>query len=51
MDAVVKRRIPNPPPGVEPRIIQPVAQCYTTELSRLHLYCETLLKSYFVVFE
>jgi hypothetical protein len=35
MDAVVKRKIPNPFPVLEPPIIQPVAQRYTTELSQL----------------
>jgi hypothetical protein len=33
LDAVVK--CSQPLPGLEPSIIQPVAQCYITELSRL----------------
>jgi hypothetical protein len=32
---VVKRKIPSPLPGLEPPIIQLVAQRYTIELSRL----------------
>jgi hypothetical protein len=28
----------QPLPGLEPPIIQPVAQHYTTELPRLHIY-------------
>jgi hypothetical protein len=36
MDEVVKRKIPSQHlPGLEPPIIQPVVQLYTTELSRL----------------
>jgi hypothetical protein len=35
LDAVVKKKISRPLPGLEPPIIQPVAQRYTTELSRL----------------
>jgi hypothetical protein len=35
MDTMVKRKIPTPLPGLEPSIIQPVAQRYTSELSRL----------------
>jgi hypothetical protein len=35
LDAVVKRKFPSPLPGLEPPIIQPAAQRYTAELSRL----------------
>jgi hypothetical protein len=35
LDAVVKRKIPYPLPGLKPLIIQPVAQCCTTDLSWL----------------
>jgi hypothetical protein len=35
LDAVVKRKIPSPCRVSNPQIIQPVAQRYTTELSRL----------------
>jgi hypothetical protein len=35
LDAVVKRKNPQPLPGVEPPIIQPVAQRFTTQLTRL----------------
>jgi hypothetical protein len=35
LDAVVKGNIPSPLSGLEPPIIQPVAQRYTTELTRL----------------
>jgi hypothetical protein len=37
LDAVVKRKIPSPRRKSNPRnpIVQPVAQCYTTELPRL----------------
>jgi hypothetical protein len=34
-DAVVKRKIPIPCRDSNPPIIQPIAQQYTTELSRL----------------
>jgi hypothetical protein len=34
-DRVVKRKISSPYPGLELPIIQPIAQLYTTELSRL----------------
>jgi hypothetical protein len=40
LDAVVKRKICQLLPGLEPPIIQPVAQRYTTEPSRL-LYFDT----------
>jgi hypothetical protein len=36
LDAVVKKTNSQPLPGLEPPIIQPVAQRYTTELSWLH---------------
>jgi hypothetical protein len=38
LDEVVKRKIPNPCRESNPRtpIVQPVAQRYTTELSRLY---------------
>jgi hypothetical protein len=35
LDAVVKRKNSQPLPGLEPLIMQPVAQRYTTELSQL----------------
>jgi hypothetical protein len=35
LDAVEKRKNSQPLPGLEPPIIQPVAQRYTTELSGL----------------
>jgi hypothetical protein len=35
LDAVVKRKIPSPYRDSNPPIVQPEAQCYTTELSRL----------------
>jgi hypothetical protein len=38
LDAVVKRKIPSPHQDLNPHIIQPVAQCYTTELSQLLSY-------------
>jgi hypothetical protein len=48
LDMVVKRKIPSPyqflNPGLEHPIIQPVAQCYTTELSWLPLQECTSLK-------
>jgi hypothetical protein len=34
----------QPLPGLEPPIIQPVAQRYTTELSRLQLFLQLLVK-------
>jgi hypothetical protein len=34
---VVKRKIPTPLPGLEPPIVQPVAQPYTTELYQLNI--------------
>jgi hypothetical protein len=36
LDAVVKRKILSPLPSLEPPIIQPVAQRYTTELNVLN---------------
>jgi len=40
--AVVMRKIPSPKPGLlEPPIVQPLAQCYTAELSRLLQRCLT----------
>jgi hypothetical protein len=38
----------QPLPGLEPLIIQPVAQCYTTELSQLILHCHDSLKFCFL---
>jgi hypothetical protein len=38
MDAVARKKILHPLPELEPPIIQPVAQRYTTELSRLLPY-------------
>jgi hypothetical protein len=38
---VVKEKNSQPLPGLEPPIIQPVAQRYTTELSRLHDHWES----------
>jgi hypothetical protein len=35
---MVKRRKPQPLPGLELPIIQPVAQRYTAEISRLLMY-------------
>jgi hypothetical protein len=35
LDEVVKRKIPSPYKDSNPPIIQPIAQRYTTELSRL----------------
>jgi hypothetical protein len=35
LEAVVRRKIPIPLPGLKPPTSQPVAQSYTTELSRL----------------
>jgi hypothetical protein len=35
LDAVVRRKIPSPYQNSNPLIIQPIAQCYTTELSQL----------------
>jgi hypothetical protein len=35
LDAAVRRKIPSPYRDSNPSIIQPVAQRYTTELSRL----------------
>jgi hypothetical protein len=35
----------HPLPGLEPLIIQPVGQHYTTELSRIHFSIDTLQKS------
>jgi hypothetical protein len=35
LDTVVKRKTPQPQPGLKHTIIQPAAQRYTTELSRL----------------
>jgi hypothetical protein len=37
VDVVVKRKNSQPLPGLEPSIIQPVAQRYTTELSGSYL--------------
>jgi hypothetical protein len=39
LDAMVKRKNSQPLPGLEPLIIQPVAQRYTTELFRLEEEC------------
>jgi hypothetical protein len=36
LDMVVKRKIPSQCQDSNPLIIQPVAQCYTTEISWLH---------------
>jgi hypothetical protein len=45
MDAVVRGKINSQPqPGLEPLIIQPVAQRYTTELSRVKLYLYTTIR-------
>jgi hypothetical protein len=35
LDAVVRRKIPTPYRDSNPPFLQPVDQCYTTELSRL----------------
>jgi hypothetical protein len=43
LDEMVKRKIPNPMPGLEPPIIQTVAQGYTTALSRLRLITYTII--------
>jgi hypothetical protein len=41
VDTVVKRKISKPLPGFEPPIIQPLAQRYTTELTRLLIWVLT----------
>jgi hypothetical protein len=46
LDAVVKRKNSQPVPEVEPSIIQPVAQRYTTELSQLLLLLLLLLSGF-----
>jgi hypothetical protein len=42
LDAVLKRKISLLLPGLEPPTIQPVAQRYTTELSRLLLKLDSV---------
>jgi hypothetical protein len=46
MDAVVKRKIPSPYRDSNPPIIQPVAQRYTTGLSRIPVQGITLQLSF-----
>jgi hypothetical protein len=43
LNAVVKRKIHQRLPRLEPPIIQPVAQRYTTELSRFMQYIMQIL--------
>jgi hypothetical protein len=45
LDAVVKRKIAELLPGIEPRIIQSVAQSYTTELPWLRVICKRCVNS------